>query len=332
MGVVVDASGNLLIGTYEGGPTYGEVFGVAANAHMISSAASAGFGYGAAGMAADGAGNLFIADQINNLVEKGKVLVSAAGVITITGIATVAGGGSGCSQQTDSLGDGCPATSAVLSGPTGVALDASGNLYIADSHNNRVRKVTAANGVISTVAGNGTAGFVDNTSAINAELNYPIAVAVDASGNLYVTDQWNNRIRKVSVSTGNISVIAGSGPTNCQSSCGGYSGDGATATSARLDTPSGIAVDSSGNLYIADENNYRVRKVDASGSITTVAGVGQSCLGLSCNGQYGGFSGDGGDATKAALNLPTGVAVDGSGNLYIADSGNNRIRMVNASK
>jgi len=332
MGVAVDSSGNLYIGDYLSGPTYGEVFGVTANTYMISYAAAAGFEYGAAGMAADGAGNLFFADRTANLVQVGKVSVSA-GVITITAITTVAGGGSGCGQQTDSLGDGCSATSAELNSPAGVALDAAGNLYIADASNNRIRKVTAplTNGVISTVAGNGTAGFIDNTSATNAELNYPIAVAVDTSGNLYITDQQNNRIRKVSVSTGNITTttVAGNGPNGC-GDCGAYSGDGAAATSARLNTPSGIAVDSSGNLYIADESNYRVRKVDTSGIITTVAGIGPSCQGLSCNGQYGGFSGDGGDATptRAALNLPTGVVVDASGKLYITDSGNNRVRMV----
>ena len=331
MGVAVDVSGNLYIGTYQGGPTYGEVVGVTATTQNISYAAPTFFGFGAAGLVADGAGNLYFTN--NDLVQVGKVSVSA-GVITITSVTTVAGGGSGCSQQTDSLGDDCPATSAVLNGPAGVALDASGNLYIADSHNNRIRKVTAplTNGVISTVAGNGTAGFIDNISATNAELNYPIALAVDSSGNLYITDQRNNRIRKVSVSTGNISTVAGKGPSNCVDVCGPFSGDGGPATSAQLNAAAGIAVDSSGNLYIADGDDYRVRKVDTSGIITTVAGIGPSCQGLSCNGQYGGFSGDGGDATHAALNLPTGVAVDAFGNLYIADSGNNRIRMVSKSK
>jgi sugar lactone lactonase YvrE len=153
-------------------------------------------------------------------------------------------------------------------------------------------------------------------------------VAVDTFGNLYISDQDNNRIRKVSASTGNMTTFAGNGPSWPET--GTYSGDGAAATSAGLNTPSGIVVDSSGNLYIADEDNYRVRKIDTSGIITTVAGIGPSCLGPSCNGQFGGYGGDGGDATHAALNLPTGVAVDASGNLYIADSGNNRIRMVSS--
>jgi trimeric autotransporter adhesin len=329
MGVAVDPSGNLYVGDY----LAGEVFGVTATSTIFSYVVAAGFDYGAAGMAADGAGNLFIADPANNVVNVGKVSVSSAGVITISAITTVAGGGSGCSQQTNNLGDGCPATSAILNHPRGVAVDSSGKLYIADSSNNRILKVTAplTNGVVSTVAGNGTAGFIDNTAAINAELNYPMALAVDTSGNLYITDQQNNRIRKVTVSTGNITTVAGNGP-NCGNVCGKYSGDGGAATKAGLNSPGGIAVDSSGNLYIADVFNYRVRKVDASGIITTVAGIGQSCLGISCNGHYGGFGGDGGDATRAALNLPMGVAVDTSGNLYIADSGNNRVRMVMMNK
>jgi trimeric autotransporter adhesin len=191
--------------------------------------------------------------------------------------------------------------------------------------------IIPASGHINTVAGNGIEGFIDNTSATNAEVDQPTAVAVDPAGNLYINDQFNGRIRKVSVSTGNITTVAGKGPNHCSDICGTFSGDGGPATNAQLNVPSGIAVDATGNLYIVDSDDYRVRKVDTSGTITTVAGFGPSCQGISCNGQFGGFSGDGGPATSAALNLPIGVAVDASGNLYIADTGNNRIRKVTAS-
>jgi N-acetylneuraminic acid mutarotase len=212
-------------------------------------------------------------------------------------------------------GDGGPAASAEFSSPTGVAVDSSGNLYIVDADNNRIRKVTASTGIITTVAGNGTAGYSgDGGAATSAELDTPFGVAVDASGNLYIVDVNNDRIRKVTASTGIITTVAGNGTW-------GYSGDGGTATSAELFSPFGVAVDASGNLYIADSGNNRIRKVTAStGIITTVAGNGT-----------GGYTGDSGVATGAELNSPYGVAVDASGNIYIVDSGNNRIRKVTAS-
>ena len=206
-------------------------------------------------------------------------------------------------------GDGGPATSAQLNQPDGVAVDAAGNLYIADTNNNRIRKV-APGGTISTVAGTGTSGYSgDGGPATSAQLHYPSGVAVDSSGNLYIADSYNYRIRKVAPG-GTISTLAGTGTQ-------GYSGDGGPATSAKLDYPYGVAVDSSGNLYIADMRNYRVRKVAPGGTISTVAGTGTS-----------GYSGDGGPATSAKLSYTSGVAVDSSGNLYIADEGNNRIRKV----
>jgi sugar lactone lactonase YvrE len=228
--------------------------------------------------------------------------VSAAGII-----ATVAGNGSfGYS------GDGGPATSAQLAYPYGVALDASGNLYIADYLNSRIRKVSAE-GIITTVAGNGSAGYSgDGGPATSAQLGLPSGVAVDASGNLYVADNLNNRIRKVSAA-GIITTVAGNGSI-------GYSGDSGPATSAQLSTPTGVAVDASGNLYIADTNNYRIRKISAAGIITTVAGNGT----LGC-------SGDGGPAANAQLSRPDGVAVDASGNLYIADVVCNRVWKVSAT-
>ena len=250
------------------------------------------------GVAVDGSGNLYIADTQNNRVRK----VDGSGTIT-----TVAGTGTAGFS-----GDGGPATSAAALRSPGVAVDGSGNLYIADYANSRVRKVDGS-GTITTVAGTGTAGFSgDGGPATSAELDHPVGVAVDGSGNLYIADYDNNVVRKVNGS-GTITTIAGTGTF-------GFSGDGGPATSAELSSTAGVALDGSGNLYIADEDNSRVRKVDGSGTITTVAGTGTA-----------GFSGDGGPATSAELNFPGGVAVDGSGNLYIADAINHRVRKVDGS-
>jgi sugar lactone lactonase YvrE len=205
-------------------------------------------------------------------------------------------------------GDGGSATLAALN-PAGVAVDSSGNLFIADNLNNRIRKVTPA-GIITTVAGNGSRDFSgDGGAATSASLGSPNGVVVDRSGNLYISDNLNNRIRKVTPA-GIITTVAGNGSS-------GWTGDGGPAPSASISSPSGIAVDQSGNLYIADLGNLRVRKVTSTGIITTIAG----------NGTFG-FSGDGGPATLAALRSPKGVAVDAGGNLFIVDTGNNRIREV----
>jgi hypothetical protein len=250
------------------------------------------------GFAVDGAGNLYIADTVNQRVRK----VNSSGVIT-----TVAGTGTRAFS-----GDGGPATSAELSDPLNLAVDGSGNLYIADSGNHRVRRVDSS-GTITTVAGTGTPGFSgDGGPATSAELAYPYGVAVDGSGNLYIADNGNQRVRKVN-SSGMITTVAGTGT-------GGFSGDGGPATSAMLNGADDVAVDDSSNLYIVDNGNQRVRKVDGSGTITTVAGTGSS-----------GFSGDGGPATSAELANPGNVAVDGSGNLYIGDTSNHRVRKVNSS-
>jgi trimeric autotransporter adhesin len=212
-------------------------------------------------------------------------------------------------------GDGGQATSAVFSSPDDVTADASGNIYIADSSNNRIRMVTKSNGIINTVAGTGSSGYSgDGGQATSAALNYPRGITADTSGNIYIADTYNNRIRMVTKSTGIISTVAGSGSY-------GYSGDGGQATSSTLYNPRTVATDESGNIYIADSANYRIRMVTKStGIISTVAGTG-----------YSGYSGDGGQATSAALNYPYGVAVDASGNIYIADTYNHRIRMVTKS-
>jgi sugar lactone lactonase YvrE len=199
-----------------------------------------------------------------------------------------------------------------------VAVDASGNLYIADTSDNRIRKVTLATGVITTAAGNGQPGSTgDFNQATAAKLNMPYGVAVDASGNLYIADMNNSRIRLVTASSSVISTFAGGGlsPTTCTGTTDSL-GDGCAATSGKLNTPRGVALDASGNLYIADYGSNRVREVTG-GNINTVAGNGTA-----------GFMGDTGPATSAELHSPAGVAVDGSGNLYIADSANQRVRKV----
>jgi uncharacterized protein (TIGR03437 family) len=242
----------------------------------------------AGGLAVDSAGNLYIADRYS-------VRKVSGGVIT-----TVAGNGTlGFS------GDNGPALSAELNGPTGVAVDSAGNLYIADTLNNRIRKVS--NGVITTVAGNGNPGFGgDNGPATSAQLYYPGGIVLDSAGSLYIADTHNFRIRKVS--NGAITTVAGNGKP-------GSGGDNGPATSAGV-YPAGIALDSAGNLYIADYYAVSIRKV-SNGVIATVAGIGTN-----------GFSGDNGPATSAQLNLPWGVAVGSAGNVYIADAGNNRIRIL----
>ena len=250
----------------------------------------------------DPVGNLYIADMSNNRI---RMVSASTGVIS-----TIAGNGTAGYS-----GDGGAATSAELNTPASVAFDSRGNIYIVDANNNRIRMVNASTGVISTIAGNGTAGYSgDGGPATSAELNVPDSVAVDSSGNIFIADLDNNRIRMVNASTGVISTVAGNGTA-------GYSGDGGAATSAEINYPQSVAIDNSGNIYIAEYYNNRIRMVNAStGVISTVAGNGT-----------GGYSGDGGAATSAELNGPDGVAVDPAGNIYIADYNNNRVRMVNAS-
>lgn len=255
-------------------------------------------------VAVDSSGNVYIADATNNVIRK---ITASTGIIT-----TIAGTGTAGFS-----GDGGSATSAELDDPQSVAVDTLGNIFIADTANNRIRQVSASTGDISTVAGDGTQGYYgDGSAATSAELNQPAGVAVDAAENIYIADTSNQRIREVTASTGNIATIVGNGTA-------GNSGDGGAATSAELNYPHGIAAKGSGStvgIYIADTDNNRVRVFLAiTGDIQPIAGSGTQ-----------GYSGDGGTATNAEMNLPTGVAFDPSQNIYIADSGNNRIREVNA--
>jgi trimeric autotransporter adhesin len=253
-------------------------------------------------VAVDTLGNIYIADYSNDRIRK---VTRSTGVIS-----TVAGNG-----IYDFGGDEGQATSASLRRPKGVTVDASGNIYITDSDNNRIRLVTRSTGVITTVAGIGSVGFSgDNGLAKSAELHNPAGVTVDASGNFYIADESNHRIRLVTKSTGVITTVAGNGTR-------GYSGDGIQATSASLYDPSGVALDASGNIYIADSYNNRIRLVTKStGLISTVAGTGG-----------GSYSGDLGPATSANIYTPVAVALDASGNIYMADCYNSRIRMVTKS-
>jgi hypothetical protein len=323
-GVAVDGSGNLYIADNVNNRVRQIVAGTMTT---LAGNGSQGLYSGDGGLAAvagiqyptdaavDGAGNLYIADFFDNVIRK----VAANGIIT-----TVAGGGTGCPQQTDSIGDGCPATQAQLSSPYGVALDAFGNLYISDHLNQVIRKVDVdENSTITTVAGGGTGcpqqtdSIGDGCQATQAQLQYPAGVRIDAAGNLYIADSWNNAIRMVALN-GIIATVAGGG-TGCPQQTDAI-GDGCPATQASLSEPYGLALDTPGNLYIADYSDYVVRKVGLNGTISTVAGNGNE-----------GYGGDNGPATQARLDLPAGVTLDASGNLFIADYLNSAIRKVDGA-
>ena len=262
------------------------------------------------GLTVDKEGNFFIAGYGDDMVYK---VTASSGIIT-----TVAG--TGASRYS---GDGGQATAATLNIPYAVALDATGNIYIADSGNNRIRKVTVSTGVITTVAGDGKEGYIsDNVAATSTSLNIPKDVAVDATGNIFIADTGNNRIRKVTASTGIITTIAGKG--NYLDARGVRSN---IATEYFLFLPTGVALDSAGNVYIAgDTFDPCVFKVTVStGIITVVAGTGPYLNGTA------GYNGDDILATKAQLNRPEQVAFDASDNMFINDAANYRIRRVSKS-
>jgi hypothetical protein len=255
------------------------------------------------GIKVDGAGNIYFADLGNNIIRK----ISTTGIIT-----TIAG--TPPPAVAGYSGDGGAATAAKLNAPYDVAVDAAGNVYIADQGNHCIRKITAA-GTISTICGNGLIGLGaagDGGPAVSAKLNYPHSLDVDAAGNIYISDYGNNRIRKINTA-GTISTIVGAVGLPY-----GYTGDGGPATAARIYYPEGLDVDNAGNLYFCDWTNHAIRKVGTTGIINTIAGTGTS-----------GSSGDGGLATLARLNRPTAVAVRASdGDVFIADNENNKVRRI----
>lgn len=254
------------------------------------------------GVAAAVNGDLYIADAGDHSIRRVEF---PTGTIT-----TVAGTG-----VPGSRGDGGLAIEARLNGPEDVFVAPNGDLYIADTRNHAVRKVTAATGVISTVAGNRSPGAEgDGGPAVEARLSSPRAVAASEIGDLYIADTGNNKVRRVSAATGNIGTVAGTGAP-------GYSGDGARATAARLRAPEGVALGPNGDLYVADTGNHAVRRVAlATGIMTGVAGTGAP-----------GYSGDGAPATSALLESPVAIDFGPSGDLYVADTANHRIRRVRLS-
>ena len=253
------------------------------------------------GIAADAFGNVYFADRGNNRVR----MISASGTIT-----TLAGTGTGGYS-----GDNGPAINAKLYGPTGVAVDAAGNVFIADKSNNVIRRVDAVSGMITTVAGTGAPGYNGDSwpSATLSDLDNPADVALDIMGNLYIADQGNNRVRMVDTFR-KISTIFGNG-------IGGYTADGLSATSSEIFSPSSVAVDISGNVYISDELNYMIRKVDHnSNTVVTIAGN-----------RVSGFNGDTGLAVNAQIGDCKGLAVDHAGNIYFSDWRYNRVNFITST-
>jgi len=311
--LAVDGSGNVYIADHEAR----KVRKVASDGTISTFAGTGNQGFGGDGglatdadlddvngVAADAAGNVYISDMSQHRVRR----VDGSGIIT-----TVAGNGSAGFS-----GDGGAATDAQLNAPVGMAFDAAGNMYIADAANNRIRKVDTG-GVITTVAGDGNAGWTGDGEALTRSLNFPVSLAVDAEGTLYIADVGNNLVRQLTLD-GQLQTVAGGQVSECGSfqPLAGFGGDGVAAWGSALNEPSGVAVNAKGELLIADTGNHRIRKV-VGGGIYTVAGNGTP-----------GYSGDGGAAAAASLASPWWVATDNAGNVYIADTDNQRVRRVEA--
>lgn len=327
-GVITDASGNV----YAAAPFSQYVFEMSTGGSVTQFAGTGIIAYfGTPGpanqrslwnpyaLAIDTKGNIYIADSLNNAIRK----VDTSGNLT-----TIAGSSKPC-DGTTACGDGGPPKAAELNDPEGIAVDAAGNIYIADTGDNRIREIPARSGKIVAFAGNWsnpictnpTSACGDGGSAVNASFGVgPVGIAVDHKGNVYIADTGDNRVRVVNTSTSVINAFAGNG--NQCTPIYGACGDTGSALTATMGPPRGLAVDASGNLYIADSKDNRIRFV-SSGTITTFAGI--------VGAHNHGFGGDGGSPTSALLAAPNGVFVDSANNVYIADTGNQRIRKVAAN-
>lgn len=317
--VATDGSGNVYIADYENNRirkvnmstgTITTIAGTGLGAHGGDGGpATAAWIKWPAGMTFDASGNMYFADFGNNVIRK----ISTSNIIT-----TVAGIPGTLPAYTGDVG---PATLAKLGNPFGVAIHPiTGNLLIADQLNHAIRSVDLSTGIITSICGNGTIGIAaagDGGAAVSARLNEPTDIATDAAGNIYIADNGNNRIRKISYPSMVISTVAGIVAGTVPGSIYGYAGDGGPATAARFYYPKGLAVDGPGNIYIADWNNNAIRKVNTSGIVSTLTGTGTA-----------GFAGDGGLAVGASINKPTDVAVRYDGDVFIADNENNRIRRI----
>ncbi len=298
-GTITTAAGDGTAGFYGDQGTAGAT-GLAADAELNTPS----------GVVLDSAGNLYIADTSNNVIRKVAPATNSTGqtITTVVGLNSYTGN--------TFNGDGGSATLAALSKPSAMLYDSAGNFYIADTNNNAIRRVDHLTGIISTVAGTGNPTGLyggDNGPATKATLNHPVGIALDASGNLYIADTGNNVIRKVTYPSGTITTVAGNGNF-------GYGGDGSKATFATLGHPKGVVVDSAGNIYISDSLNNRIRIVTANGTINTIAGTGAV-----------GWTGDNGPALSATLNSPAQISMDAKGNIYVADTSNNVIRLLTPS-
>ncbi len=307
-GIALDRSGNIYVADFNSGRireilTNGTIVTFAGSGNIATSGDNGPAlkaGMNPLSLAVNAAGVVYLADYYTSLIRK---------IDTTATITTIAG-----NSGYRTVPNGTPAVNAFFDIPVGVAIDLSGDLIVADFSSATIRKVTPS-GLFSTIAGTGTPGIGgDSGPATQALLDEPNSVAVDAQGNIYFADSGNHRVRRIDTK-GTITTVAGSGDFTTG---GGYGGDGGPATQAKLNTPRGVALDSKGNLYIADAFNNIVRRVDTTGNITTFAGTPQQS----------GFAGDGGQATKALLNAPFNVAIDAAGNVYIADDGNNSVRVV----
>lgn len=285
-GVISTVAGkNSVAGTYNGD-------GIQATAAAL---------YNPKAIAIDGGGNLLIADAGNYRIRK----VNSSGLIS-----TIAGTGYAGINPVDDQ----PATADSIGTVDGLAVDHSGNIYFCDASNYVIKKISSS-GAMSTVAGTGIGGYNgDHIAATNAEIFNPRGLAVDTSGNIYFADAGNNRVRRIDGVTGFITTVAGNGGVSP------YAGDTIAATSATLYNPFSVTVDAIGNLYIADESDNRIRKVNSAGIITTVAGTGVA-----------GYNGDGALAIYSYINVPSSAAVNSNGDIFIADTYNSRVRKVNLS-